>query len=59
MFQSCVGMAMEILESSQSTNSTFYSDCRTYFDALHRKGETDDAFEDEFFFTLPAISVQA
>ena len=52
-------MAMEILESSQSSNSTFYSDCRAYFDALLEQGKTDDAFEDEFFFTLPAISAQA
>ena len=52
-------MAMEILETSSSLNSTFYSDCRAYFDALLKKGKTDDAFEDEFFFTLPAISAQA
>ena len=52
-------MAMEILETSQRTNSTFYSDCRTYFDALLKKDVTDDAFEDEFFFTLPAISAHA
>ena len=50
---------MEILETSQSTNNTFYSDCRAYFDALLKKGKSDDAFEDEFFFTLPAISAQA
>ena len=52
-------MTMEILSVSEKPNDTFYSDCRAYFDALLKKGETDDAFEDEFFFTLPAISAQA
>ena len=27
-----------------------------YFESLREKGETDFEFEDEYFFTLPAIS---
>ena len=52
-------MAMEILELKEKPNNTFFADSRAYLDALHRKGETDDGFEDEFFFTLPAISSHA
>ena len=37
-------------------NSEFYKDCTTYFEYLRKKGDTDDNFEDEYFFTLPAIS---
>lgn len=50
---------MEILSMSEMSNETFYSDCRAYLDALQKKGETDDGFEDEFYFTLPAISANA
>ena len=50
---------MELLEMDKGTNKTFYSDCRAYFAALLSKGKTDDGFEDEFYFTLPAISSQA
>ena len=50
---------MELLEMDKGTNETFYSDCRAYFAALLSEGKTDDAFEDEFYFTLPAISSQA
>ncbi len=44
---------------SEMSNETFYSDCRAYLAALQKKGETDDGFEDEFYFTLPAISANA
>ena len=27
-----------------------------YFDALRKSGKSDDTFEDEYFFTLPAVS---
>jgi hypothetical protein len=46
---------MESLELITS-NDTFYSDCRAYFAALHKQGRTDDSFEDEFYYTMPAIS---
>lgn len=39
-----------------SKNEEFYSNCTVYFDALRKKGKNDDEFEDEFFFTMPAIS---
>ena len=48
-------MTMESLEISDSDN-TFHSDCRAYFDALQKQGKRDDGFEDEFYYTLPAIS---
>lgn len=49
-------MAMESLEESKPQNDAFYSEGRAYLMALQKKGETDDGFEDEFYFTLPAIS---
>jgi hypothetical protein len=39
-----------------SKNEGFYSDCTAYFDFLREKGETDYEFEDEYYFTMPAIS---
>ncbi len=44
---------------SEISNKTFYSDGRAYLVALLKKGETDDGFEDEFYFTLPGISANA
>ncbi len=44
---------------SEISNKTFYSDGRAYLAALLRKGETDNGFEDEFYFTLPGISTNA
>jgi len=41
---------------TNSTNLQFHSDCNNYFESLREKGETDFEFEDEYFFTLPAIS---
>ena len=40
----------------ESKNEKFYSECTKYFQSLRKKGQNDDAFEDEFFFTMPAIS---
>lgn len=39
-------------------NQEFYSNCTTYFESLREKGETDYGFEDEYYFTMPAISSQ-
>ena len=50
---------MSLLETEQKPDTTFYSNCRTYFAFLQKEGKTDDGFEDEFFFTLPAISGNA
>jgi hypothetical protein len=49
-------MAMESLEIIADYNRDFYSDCRAYLDTLQKQGKTDDSFEDEFYFTMPAIS---
>jgi len=49
-------MAMERLEIIEDYNRDFYSDCRAYLDALQKQGKTDDSFEDEYYFTMPAIS---
>ena len=40
----------------ENPNLQFHSDCNNYFESLREKGETDFEFEDEYFFTLPAIS---
>ena len=40
----------------QQSNNEFYSICINYFAALRKQGKSDDSFEDEFFFTMPAIS---
>lgn len=37
-------------------NEKFYSDCNTYFEYLRKKGKSDYDFEDEYYFTMPAIS---
>ncbi|MDE1766879.1 MAG: hypothetical protein KGI27_11510 [Thaumarchaeota archaeon] len=41
---------------SQSQSGNFYADCMKYFDSLRKQGKQDFAFEDEFFYTMPAIS---
>lgn len=52
-------MTMEVLESMEDYNHDFYSNCRAYLDALQSQGRTDDSFEDEYYFTMPAISGSA
>ena len=37
-------------------NTEFYENCAVYFEFLRRKGDHDYAFEDEYYFTMPAIS---
>jgi len=49
-------MAMESLEIIADYNRDFYSNGRAYLVALQKQGKTDDSFEDEFYFTMPAIS---
>ncbi|CAI9831425.1 conserved hypothetical protein [Nitrosopumilaceae archaeon] len=36
--------------------SRFHSDCHAYFEHLRRAGRKDHVFEDEYYFTMPAIS---
>ena len=37
-------------------NRGFYENCTRYFEFLREKGRTDYEFEDEYYFTMPAIS---
>lgn len=37
-------------------NEEFYENCTRYFESLRNKGDSDFEFEDEYYFTLPAIS---
>ena len=37
-------------------NEEFYANCATYFEYLRKKGDFDYDFEDEYYFTMPAIS---
>ncbi|MGD2106673.1 MAG: hypothetical protein PVH93_03605 [Nitrosopumilaceae archaeon] len=44
-------------ESSEyPKNKEFYSNCTAYFEFLRHKGQADYDFEDEYYFTMPAIS---
>ena len=37
-------------------NTEFYANCAAYFESLRKKGGSDYNFEDEYYFTMPAIS---
>ncbi len=37
-------------------NGEFYGNCAAYFESLRKRGESDYEFEDEYYFTMPAIS---
>jgi len=56
IFSLFVDMAMENLEIIEDYNHDFYANCRAYFDALQKQGRMDISFEDEYYFTMPAIS---
>ncbi len=36
----------------------FYKNCTKYFEFLRKNGIVDYDFEDEYYFTMPAISNQ-
>lgn len=59
IFLSFEHMTMEALEIIEDYNHDFYANCRAYLDALQAQGRTDDSFEDEYYFTMPAISGSA
>lgn len=40
----------------QPKNDEFYSNSTAYFEFLRHRGETDYEYEDEYYFTMPAIS---
>jgi hypothetical protein len=44
------------MEQEHIKNKGFYNDCTRYFEFLRKKGATDYDFEDEYYFTMPAIS---
>ncbi len=44
------------MEQEDKKNSEFYKNCTEYFEFLRKKGTTDYDFEDEYYFTMPAIS---
>jgi hypothetical protein len=37
-------------------NKQFYENCTQYFEFLRKKNIVDYEFEDEYYFTMPAIS---
>ena len=43
-------------ESYEVRSDEFYTNCMRYFEALRKQGKQDFGFEDEFFYTMPAIS---
>lgn len=40
----------------ENENKEFYKNCSEYFEYLRGKSTTDYDFEDEYYFTMPAIS---
>ena len=40
----------------EGKNDEFYKNCTVYFEFLRKKGIGDYDFEDEYYFTMPAIS---
>lgn len=41
---------------NQTRSNEFYTNCMRYFEALRKTGKQDYGFEDEFFYTMPAMS---
>ena len=44
------------LMTEYNPSNEFYTNCMTYFEALRKQGKQDFGFEDEFFYTMPAMS---
>ena len=44
------------MQENSGKNKEFYNDCTQYFEFLRKKSMTDYDFEDEYYFTMPAIS---
>ena len=47
---------IKLFDDEDEVNKEFYVICLAYFDALRKSGKSDDVFEDEYFFTWPAVS---
>jgi hypothetical protein len=49
---------MNSKELQNPLNKEFYNNCNSYFAHLRKEGKIDYDFEDEFYFTMPAISTK-
>ena len=49
------GAAMDTQRGASAAQS-FHSECMAYLEHLRRTGREDYAFEDEYYFTMPAVS---
>ena len=46
------------MHKKTTKNNEFYENCTQYFEFLRKKSTSDYDFEDEYYFTMPAISSQ-
>ena len=44
------------MHEETTKNNEFYENCTQYFEFLRKKSTSDYDFEDEYYFTMPAIS---
>ena len=44
------------MNQDMKKNKEFYENCTQYFEYLRKKSSVDFEFEDEYYFTMPAIS---
>ena len=44
------------MHQETTKNKEFYENCTQYFEFLRKKNAADYDFEDEYYFTMPAIS---
>ena len=44
------------MQQEVTKNNEFYQNCTQYFEFLRKKSTVDYDFEDEYYFTMPAIS---
>jgi hypothetical protein len=44
------------MDQPHEKNKEFYENCTKYFEFLRKISSTDYDFEDEYYFTMPAIS---
>ena len=53
----CDRMAMDSQRvAPMASSQSFHSECMEYLEHLRRTGREDYAFEDEYYFTMPAVS---
>ena len=55
MHKKCIFCAENSMVKSEK-NEEFYTNCTKYFEFLRKHGASDFEFEDEYYFTMPAIS---